>query len=243
VSAGRSMHEELRDDLAAYALGALQGEEAAAVAEHLAGCEPCRSYVRWLRPAVDVLPASVEQMEPPARLRESLMANVRAEAGAAAEADGPQAGAARPPRRRSGWRDLVLRPATGLAAVAVLAAGVVAGLVIGSSGEERSFVEAQPLASVPPGAVAATLEHGAGGDAILHVERMPAPERGDVYQAWISRGGTVEPSASFRPASDGTYDAALGDSLEGADAVLVTEEPRPGLEQPTSEPVLRASLD
>jgi anti-sigma factor RsiW len=242
VSAGRSVHEELRDDLAAYALGALHGEEATAVAEHLAGCEPCRSYVRWLRPAVDLLPASVEQMESPARLRESLMATVRAEAGAAAEADRAEA-AARSPRRWPGWRGLVLRPATGLAAVAVLAAGVVAGLVIGSAGEERSFVEAQPLASAPPGAVAATLEHGAGGDAILHVERMPRPGRGDVYQAWISRDGVVEPSASFRPASDGTYDAVLGDSLQGADAVLVTEESRPGLEQPTSEPLLRASLD
>jgi anti-sigma factor RsiW len=235
------MHEELRDDLAAFALGALKGNDAAAVAEHLAGCDPCREYVRWLQPAVDLLPASVAQVEPPERLRDSLMATVRAEAATAPAASEP-AREQPAPRWRS-WRGLMMRPATALAALAVLAAGVIAGYAIGGSEDERSFVTAQAVGSIPAGAIAASVEHGAGGDAILHVERVPALERGDVYQAWVSRDGALEPSASFRPAADGTYDAVLGDSLEGADAVLVTEEPSPGSEQPSSPPVLRASLN
>ena len=39
---------------------------------HLGECESCRERVVWLRPAVDVLPASVEQLAPPETLRESL---------------------------------------------------------------------------------------------------------------------------------------------------------------------------
>ena len=50
--------------LAAYALGALPEEERA----RLRGISPlpqCRAELEWLRSAVDVLPASVPQVEPP----------------------------------------------------------------------------------------------------------------------------------------------------------------------------------
>jgi hypothetical protein len=51
--------------------------------------------MRWLRPAVDVLPATVEQLTPPERLRESLIATVRGEAGRAraGERAGPEGAA------------------------------------------------------------------------------------------------------------------------------------------------------
>ena len=48
--------------------------------------------LRWLSPAVDVLPAAVEQRTPPPSLRENLMATVRAEAA-------PSARRRREPRR------------------------------------------------------------------------------------------------------------------------------------------------
>jgi hypothetical protein len=229
------MHEERRDDLAAYALGALEPGEAAALECHLAECEGCTEYLHWLQPSVDLLPASVEQLRPPERLGESLMATVRAEAAAAREAAVPQ-------RRRWTIGGLVLRPATGFAAIAVLAVGAVVGYAVSSSGDDRDVVRAEAIGTVPANELVASVEHGAGGDAILHVDRAPAPAEGDVYQVWVSRDGAVEPSASFRPRADGTAEAALGDSLEGADAVLVTEEPTPNEDQPTSAPILRADL-
>ena len=64
--------ERLRDDLAAYALGALEPEEASDLERHVDDCESCRRRVEWLRPAVDMLPASVEQRTPPESLRENL---------------------------------------------------------------------------------------------------------------------------------------------------------------------------
>ena len=233
MTGGEQMHTERRDDLAAYALGALDDSAAAELETHVSSCEACAEYLRWLQPAVDLLPASVEQLEPPASLHASLMREVRADAAAAER-----------PRLRWSWSGFALRPATVLASVVVLAAGLAVGYVVSDSGDgQRDFIEADAVGTVPAGTLAATLEHGAGGDAILHVQRAPAPENGDVYQTWVSRGGTMEPAASFTPHEDGTQEVALGDSLDGADAVLVTEEPSADEQQPTSPPILRADIN
>ena len=102
--------ERLRDDLAAYALDALDRDEAAALERHLEGCELPRPGA-WLRPAVDLLPASVEQRTPPARLRERLIETVRAEAAAERRAAAEPGAASwwdglrgRRCARRPGWR-------------------------------------------------------------------------------------------------------------------------------------------
>ncbi len=79
--------ERLSDDLATYALGALDQPEAADLETHLGTCSDCRQRVLWLRPAVDMLPASVAQLSPPESLRENLLATVRAEAARRADAD------------------------------------------------------------------------------------------------------------------------------------------------------------
>jgi anti-sigma-K factor RskA len=231
-----AIHEERRNDIVAYVLGTLEEGERARVEAHLAACEPCTEYALWLQPAVDLLPASVEQLEPPDSLREGLMRTVRAEA-----APQPTAAPARESRWRA-WRGFALRPATGLAAAAVLAAGVFVGYGVFSDDGERSSVAAEAMGSETDATFAATVEYGAGGDAILHVERAPDPAPGDVYQAWVSRDGVMEPAASFRP-EGGTAEAALGDTLAGADGVFVTEEPTPHETRPTSKPVLGATLD
>ena len=71
----RDPHAEpnhLEDDLAAYALGALNDDEAVGLEAHIADCAACQGRLRWLRPAVDVLPAAVAQRTPPPRLRENV---------------------------------------------------------------------------------------------------------------------------------------------------------------------------
>ena len=76
----RGIHEELRDDLAAYALGALPVEEADAIATHLRGCDACASHVEWLQPRRR--PAARfgrRSCDPPPRLKGALMAEVKAD--------------------------------------------------------------------------------------------------------------------------------------------------------------------
>ena len=134
----------------------------------------------------------------------------------------------------------MLRPATGLAVAVVLVAGVAAGYALRGDGDEGVTVAAQAVSADAPTA-AATLQRQ-GDAAILHVEDLPALGRDEVYEVWIQRDGVMEPASTFVLEGDGTAEAAVPGSLDDADAVLVTAEPRPGSEQPTTEPLLEAQL-
>lgn len=225
--------DRLRDDLAAYALGALDRDEVAQLERHLENCESCRDRLQWLRPAVDQLPAAVEQRTPPERLRKSLLATVRAEAAATA----PSAA-----RRSSSWWDglraAMLRPATGMAVLIVLVVGVATGYLVRGEGGESEFIPARPGSAVT---ASATLERH-GDSATLHVNELPALDRDEVYEVWVQRAGVMEPASTFVLRADGSAEAAVPGPLEGAQAVLVTAEPAPGTNRPTSAPVLEAPL-
>jgi hypothetical protein len=59
----------------------------------------------------------------------------------------------------------------------------------------------------------------------------------------VQRDGKLEPSSLFVPRANRSADAAVPDGLDGAQAVLVTKEPRGGSPQPTSSPVLSVQLN
>jgi anti-sigma-K factor RskA len=239
---GGEGHEELRDELAAYALGALPSEEAAQLERHLADCESCRDRLRWLGPAVDMLGASVEQLTPPSELRERLMETVRAEAAPSPQPDAAPSAKAqgRAWEGWGGWSRLLLRPATAFVAVVLIVAGVAAGYALrGDEGDATTTVAAR--ATSPDLEVAAELVRQ-GDTGALHVQEMPAISRDEVYEVWVQRGDAVEPASTFVLNRDGSAVAAVP-GLEDADAVLVTREPYGGSEQPTTEPVLKATLN
>jgi anti-sigma-K factor RskA len=241
--------ERLRDDLAAYALGALDEPEARALERHLAECPACSERMRWLRPAVDVLPATVEQLTPPERLRESLMATVRAEAGPAraGERAGSEGAAPAGARREPAWRRLGLaglRPAVAMTAVILLVLGIGAGYLLRGSGTEQggsTLVKAEPANAGVKDVVSATLERQ-GDAAILHVRELPPIKASEVYEVWVQRAGVMEGRSIFVLRSDGTADAAVPGPLSGAQAVAVTREPRGGSKQPTNPVLLTAPL-
>jgi anti-sigma-K factor RskA len=241
---GGAGHEELRDELAAYALGALPPEEAAQLERHLADCESCRDRLRWLGPAVDMLGASVEQLTPPSELRERLMETVRAEAAPSPQ---PDAAASAKAQGRAwagwgGWSRLLLRPATAFVAVVLIVAGVAAGYALRGDEDDRTTTIAAQAASPDfEGDVSAELVRR-GDNGALHIQEMPPISRDEVYEVWVQRGDAVEPASTFVLNRDGSAVAAVP-GLEDADAVLVTLEPYGGSEQPTTEPVLRASLN
>ena len=236
----KGVHEGMYDDLAAYAVGALSPDEAAELERHLDDCESCRARLRWLEPAVDMLPASVEQVTPPDSLRQRLMATVRAEAAEQAEAAPPGA----EPKRRwfGGWTSFIFRPATAMAAVVLIVAGVAAGYALrGHEGEATTTVAARAVSPQDENAVSATFEHG-DDSGTLHVRELPPIDPDEVYEVWVQRDGAVEPAGTFVLGMDGSAQANVQGPLNEAEAVLVTREPRPGSEQPTTRPVLEAPL-
>lgn len=226
--------EDRRDDLAAYSLGALDERESALLEHHLESCEDCRERLRWLAPAVDLLPGSVEQRTPPPALRENLMAAVRAEAAPAPRVE-----------RRSwlqGVRGLMMRPAVGMAVLIVLVAGIGVGYALRGSGSPDAgseLTKAEPLNDAVP--VSATLER-TGDSATLHVHELPAISADEVYEVWVQRAGVMEPRSTFVLSMDGTAEAAVPGPLAGGEAVYVTREPRGGSRQPTTKPLLSAPL-
>ncbi len=222
------MSEENRErrgeDVAAYAIGGLEPDERVELERHLAECEKCRRDLRWLAPAVSSLGESVERLEPPPSLRRDLMEAVRNEAGRSRPAATPDR-----PRRFGGF---LLRPAIGLAAVAlIVAVGVVAYSAGGGGGETVTS------RSAPNGAVQATLER-TGDSGTLELAGLSQLPSQEVYQAWVQRDGRMEPSSLFAPRENGTASAAIPRDLDGARRVLVTVEPRGGSQAPTSPPLV-----
>lgn len=233
-----------RDDLAVYALGALPADEAAAVEAHLAGCEQCRERLLWLSPAVDQIPAGVEQRKAPPELRERLMAIVDAEAEVPREtvASGPAKGTGERRRWLPRFDALSLRPAlAGLAVVLLLVAGVV-GYELHDDGD-GSDTRAYTAQAAQGFAATGTLEVE-GDKGTLSVADMPATHGGDVYQAWIEdERGMVQPSSVFVTSDDGSGTVTIPHGLDDAVEVMVTRESRGGSEVPTESPFLSAQLD
>jgi anti-sigma factor RsiW len=222
-----------REDLAAYAIGAAEPDEEREVSSHAPGCERCTRELRALAPAVAVLGESVEQLEPPPELRVRIMEVVRGEAGAREQA--------RPrTRRRARSRigGFLLRPATGLAALAVAGAGVAGYLVNDQGGEDETTV---PISETQAG-IGGSLEVR-DDSAMLSVRGMPQLPRGSVYQVWIAEGSSLRPSSSFVPDKSGGATAAVPEALPAGSKVLVSSEPSPGRAAPSSPPLLSATVD
>lgn len=234
---GAMAHYRLRDDVAAYALGALGDAEAGAIERHLETCASCREYLAWLGPAVETLPGSVPQLDPPPRLKRELMGAVRADLK---EAERTRRQEGRSARRR-GILGLAWRPATALALGVLLVAGLVTGWALRGGDPEPVLVEAIPAERAGPGTLAATLEVE-GDRGTLHVEKLPPLPSDRVYQAWIQRDGEMEPSTPFVVDRGGANEVAIDGSLAGAEGVYVTREPEGGSTKPTLPVLLKAPL-
>lgn len=242
-------HDVRREDLAAYMLGALEPEEAAQLKLHAEGCERCRSEMRWLTAAVEVLPEAVERVEPPRQLRERVMSEVRVDADTERRrSDTERYGAAAPGwvARASAWLrglgsgPMGLRPIAGVAAavlVVVVVAGFAIGGGIGGGGDgTSSFVSEQPSSGV----TATVVRKGDAGTLHLtSVEKLPNDR---VLEAWVRRGEKIEPvRALFVPDRQGHASTTLGD-MKGVNTVMVTTEPPGGSAAPTSAPIVTVPI-
>jgi hypothetical protein len=231
-------HDELLDNVAAYALGVLPPAEAAGVEAHLQTCEQCRAEYRDLRPAVTAVAYSAEACAEPTAgavtasplLKARIMRRVRAEV------------ALQPPARR-------YSPAYALAA-ACLAVAILAGLVDLSLSRKlnrelaQSAMQSQTIADLT--AADSRRYPFSGGMVVTRADRLyltmhnlHEPPHGHVYQAWtLARGATrVAPSVTFAPGNGGGAFVRLPESATNIAAVAVSVEPEGGSLQPTTKPI------
>ncbi len=108
------MTEHVTDELELYAVGALRPGEADRVTAHLASCPACREQLAEIATVVDALPDMVAMREPPAALKQRILA--------AAAVDLPA-----PVKRETTWS---FRPGRSWPAVGGLAAAVLLLLAV-----------------------------------------------------------------------------------------------------------------
>jgi anti-sigma-K factor RskA len=234
--------DRIRDDAAAWVLGALTDEEARDFERLMETSAVAREEVEELRRATDVLPFAAEPVAPPPELRSRIMAAVESEAQLLRAAD---ATADRPPqRRRLSGRLAFLRPLPlAAAACALLLAGLGAGLLVAGGGDEPArTIAAEVTGQGGAGASARLVVDDGRGE--LVVDGLRSPGEGRVYQVWLLHEGETTPvpaGSLFDVDSSGRGAAAVTD-LEDVQAVMVSSEPRGGSEQPTTDPVAVARL-
>jgi anti-sigma-K factor RskA len=226
------------DDVAAYALGSLEGGEARALETHMESCERCRSELAWLIPAVQLLPESAERVQPPPSLRESLMAEVRTDAKQAQAESGPVDSGSWLDRIHVG--SLSWRPLAGLAALA-LAVVAIGGYEIGISDSGGGGEAMKVSAKQASGVFAEVVSDGEDGTVRLtNVEDLPDNR---VLEAWVEREGEIEAvPALFVPDHEGRASTTIED-MDGVETVMVTHEPEGGSEAPTSDPIVNLAIE
>lgn len=212
-------HARHQDDVGAYLLGALNDLERQSFERHLRGCGECQEELARLRPAADALPASVQQFEPPARLKAALMEVVEREARATEL-----------PRRR------FTRP---LAVAAVLLLGLVVGFGVAQlGGDETRTVAATVDKAMPQAGGTLDIEDG---QATLELHDMPELRGPRVYQVWLQHGEQLVPARTFEVGAAGTGRVQLR-GVEDADGVYVTREARGGAQVPSEDPIVSVPL-
>jgi anti-sigma-K factor RskA len=239
-------HLEVENLVAAYVLDACDPDEAAAARAHLEACAGCRELAGRLSRAVAALPLATEEVRPPARLRERILAEAAAS---------PRTAAARParpwprrilprPRPRGRSSRPRLRLSWSAAAIAVLVLGL---LGLGGWNAYLYRTLNQPPAHYTlagtgsmAGSEGRVTAFERQGITLVDFQGLPQPPEGRVYELWlIDAGGKAAPAGVFTPDAQGRYQLLVTRNLDGVSALAVTQEQGPdGTSQPTQQPQL-----
>jgi anti-sigma-K factor RskA len=245
-------HDELESSVAAWVLGALEPGEIDAVRTHVEGCPICRETALRLGLAVGALPLAVEDADPPAALRERILAAAATSRELSPAPVDQRTSAKRIPSparpnkasgRRTGWV-----PAYAVAAslVAVLAVGLAAGDLLGRQSPAPATVVRSTLVGHQglAGARASVINLRSDALAVVDFSGLPQPGSGKVYEVWlITAGGHADPVGVFVPDPNGSKFVIVDTALAGYTQMAVTVEVAPdGTLAPTQQPQLYGSI-
>jgi len=242
--------DELREQYELYAMGVLEEPERTELETHLAReGDACVGGVRRARELVVSFAVTVPLAQPPAHLREKVLAQIGA-----------------PPSRSWSWTPVWIAVSAALAVAAVWLdigrreqARVVASVQMES---QRKTVELARLneafammndpgvkevvfgAGAPAPPKGRVFVHPRQGVLLLAYNLPPAPA-GKRYEMWvIPKGGNPVPAGMFQSEADGTALYMRHGAVDVATmgAVAVTLEAEGGAPAPTSTPIIVAAL-
>jgi anti-sigma factor RsiW len=225
----------VHDLTSAYALDALEPEEAREYETHLAHCERCREELALLATTAAALAHGVETPVPPRDLRERILVAARSERSNVV-----------PLRSR---RPVVWQAVAAVAAAAAIGVGIWAATVSSSLSSERSArqraddvlaVVADPNAQrVALNGRAGSLVVAPSGEAALVIRRLGHAPSGKTYEAWVIEGKHPQRAGTF-PGGGATTILPLQHSVSAGATVAVTIERSGGVDAPTGPIILSA---
>ena len=234
-------HERFEDLKDTYVLGALPEEERRSFEDYLAAHPERQAEIDELSAVAGLLAFSPQEHEPSPELHRRIMEVVEAEAA-------PRAA----PRRSvfARFSEYLDARSLALGAAVLLVVGLLSWNVLlhdqvnDLQGHVQSLQnqpeEPRMIALGGPGtkqgarAELVTLDTGR---AVLVADNMPPAPDGKIYQIWVIKGGTPQPSGLFKPNGNSIV-AVVKKPVKGADAVAVTVEPEGGSKEPTTDPML-----
>jgi anti-sigma-K factor RskA len=223
----------IHDLTAAYALDALDPEEAREYEAHLSHCDRCRNELAALSETATALAYATEAPVPPPPLRARILQQARSE--------------------RSNVVALRPRWATPVAALAAVAACAAIGLGIWAAALSNkldrrtdALTQQQRLAAIlaEPSSRRISFEDGRGtlvvtpmGEGVLVLKRLEPAPAGKTYEAWVASGGSPEPAGTFDGGSAVVL-KRLERLVPNGAAVMLTVEKDGGTDAPTTNPFL-----
>lgn len=261
-----SAHEQYRDDLAVYAVGALSSEESARLERHLVECPTCRKEFDSLKEAAALIALAVEPTVPSPHFREKLMGRLEEQRSAAVVAR--EAGlrvSSRQYQRRSAWfwapafatllfalalvavwrrnhwltgenRDLAARLA--ISRQTLDRAGELIRALTAPDAQHVSLMAAGAKVQPEAKAVYSSRQHSL---VLLADHLNPLPTH-KIYELWLlpANGSPPLPAGTFKPDDRGSAALVLSQLGDGvaAKGFAVTVEDEPGSAVPTMPIVL-----
>jgi anti-sigma-K factor RskA len=230
---------EVHPNLAVFALGGLEPEEAAEVERHLASCPGCRRELEELRKVNRALEAAPPPVDPPSHLKDVILSRVRVERLSASDKEEPeesssleeQTGSSGTSRFNRYKRLRIILPSVAAAAVvAVVALGVFFGVV-----REEPPVATIQLVPTPQESagldgywgVAEIRPQPSGNQQVeLKLNNFEEPKPNSYYELWFVSGEKRISAGSFTSVGQGETRVLLNAPPEARDypTLLITEE-------------------
>jgi anti-sigma-K factor RskA len=256
-----SEHAQFAEDLALYAMGALDGKACPELQAHLGTCGECRRELEALRADIALLALTASGPQPPQRARQRLM-----EALTQAREEKPTG------TLGTMWpRWLTLVPAALALLLAVFSTGLLLEVQrlkdanaritqeLNTAKADRDHAEeilammndpdAQHMtlvaAKAPPQPQVKTIYERDKGHLLLTASNLAQPPANKAYQLWLlpAKGGPPMPCATFKTDSRGHFMKLFYMASAGVDAkgFAVTLEPEAGSDVPTPPILMQPS--
>lgn len=237
-------HTYFEDLLPAYALGSLETEEDFKLAEHLGDCPDCRIELAGYRNIVAELPQAMVEVDPPAELKEKIMARARG----AGNDDSHEP-------ISSLWQtistifhqlptlaiaSLLLIMVLGLSNLALLARQ---GQTRMADGSNLQTIHLTGTEYSPDGTGLLVISRD-GEYGTLVVDGLPELDSNQQYQLWLIRDGERSTGGVFSVGDDGygSLVVASDKPLVFYDSYGITIEPTGGSPAPSGDKVLGGQL-